>query len=247
MLDRGGHQSGLSYLPLLISTLTCLILVIIGIAAVYIYRNEARIWLYSRYGIRFFQRIDAVADAEKIFDAFLTYSAADDVFVRQVLAPELEHGGNFISYPNQYKLCLFYRDLPLQVCLADLIGQASESSRRTIIILSENFLKSEWSRYDFKSGLHQALREGNRKPIIIMLGDIPSRDIDPDLRLYLKNGTILYWGSKSFWEKLKYLLPDVNRGQSDDTYSFRYETCPRRAYATSPSEEDSTRTMTLHI
>ena len=83
-----------------------------------------------------------------------------------------------------------------------------------------------------------------------MLGDIPSREIDPDLRLYLKNGTILYWGSKSFWEKLKYLLPDIRKAGHlmDDTYSFRYETCPRRAYeATSPTEEDSTRTMTLHI
>ena len=251
MFDRG-YNSNLSYLPLLISTLICLTLIIIGLVTVYIYRNEARIWLYSRYGIRFFQRIDAVADSEKIFDAFLTYSAEDDVFVRQILAPELEQGGgNYIPYPNQYKLCLFYRDLPLQVCLADLIIQANESSKRTIVVLSENFIKSEWSRYDFKSGLHQALRAtGNRKPIIIMLGDIPSREIDPDLRLYLKNGTILYWGSKSFWEKLKYLLPDVSKGGHtiDDTYSFRYETIPRRAYdATSPSEEDSTRTMTLHI
>jgi len=249
MLDKG-YNSHMSYLPLLISTLICLTLLVVGFTTVYIYRNEARVWLYSRYGIRFFQRIDAVADAEKIFDAFLAYSVGDDVFVRQVLAPELEQGGNYIPYPNQYKLCLFYRDLPLQVCLADLIIQASESSKRTIIVLSENFLKSEWSRYDFKSGLHQALRTSSHKPIIIMLGDVPSRELDPDLRLYLKNGTILYWGSKTFWEKLKYLLPDIRKGSHlmDDTYSFRYETCPRRAYeATSPTEEDSTRTMTLHI
>ena len=250
MLDKSG-ESRLNYLPLLISTLIFFTLFIVGLVTTYIYRNEARVWLYSRYGVRFFQRIDAVADAEKIFDAFLAYSISDDVFVRQVLAPELEQGGNHIPYPNQYKLCLFYRDLPLQVCLADLIIQASESSKRTILVLSENFLKSEWSRYDFKSGLHQALRGTSHKPIIIILGDIPNREIDPDLRLYLKNGTLLQWGSKTFWEKLKYLLPDIRKLPShlmDDTYSFRYETCPRRAYeATSPSEEDSTRTMTLHI
>ena len=249
MLDNG-YNSKLGYLPLLVSIFVCLTLLIVGLVTLYIYRNEARVWLYSRYGIRFFQRIDAVADSEKIFDAFLTYSVTDDVFVRQVLAPELEQGGNYIPYPNQFKLCLFYRDLPLQVCLADLIIQASESSKRTIIILSENFIKSEWSRYDFKSGLHQALRTTNRKPIIIMLGDVPNRDIDPDLRLLLKNGAILHWGTKTFWEKLKYLLPDITKGSHlmDDTYSFRYETCPRRAYeATSPTEEDSTRTMTLHI
>ena len=80
------------------------------------------------------------------------FSAKDDAFVRQVLAPELEHGSqNGVlqtshNHSQQYKLCLFYRDLPLQSYIADTIMQAAEASRRTLLILSENFLKSEWSR-----------------------------------------------------------------------------------------------------
>jgi len=208
-----------------------------------------RVWLHSKYGVRFFQRIDVVADSEKVYDAFLAYSAKDDVFVRQVLSPELEIDRSLLGIPpsvipsQSYKLCLFYRDLPVQAYLADTIVQATENSRRTILILSENFLKSEWSRYDYKSGLHQALRSaGHKKLIVIVLGDLAGRDIDPDLRLYLKSGLVLYWGDKHFWDKLRYALPDV-KNQSEDTYSFRYETCPRRGY----SEQDSTRTMTIHI
>jgi len=88
-----------------------------------------RVWLHSKYGVRFFQRIDAVADSEKIFDAFVTYSAKDDVFVRQVLAPELELGRSALGMspttpPSQsYRLCLFYRDLPVQAYLADTLVQ----------------------------------------------------------------------------------------------------------------------------
>lgn len=253
----GGSSSSSSLLPILSS---CLALVglaaMVGAFVAYTFREKVRVWMYSRYGVRFFQRIDAVADAEKIFDAFVLYSAGDDVFVRQVLAPELEHGGTYITYPSQYKLCLFYRDLPLHLCLSDLILQAAESSRRTVLVLSENLVRSEWSRYDFKSSLHQALRTCGpgrdsidwKHLIIIVLGELEGRDVDPDLRLYLKSAAVLHWNSRCFWQKLQYLLPDVNRGHSEDTYSFRYETCPRRAYVGSNgSEDDSTRTMTIHI
>ena len=252
------------YLPLLGAILASFAILALFVILVFIYRNEVRVWLHSRYGVRFFQRIDDF-ETDKIFDAFMTYSAKDDAFVRQVLAPGLEHGLS----SQQYKLCLFYRDLPIQAYIADTIVQASEASRRTIIILSENFLKSEWSRYDYKSGLIQALRSGRTKVIVIVLGNVPNRDIDPDLRLYLKTSIVLYWGDRQFWEKLKYALPDVDQktnglfgynsmqlmSSESDTNSFRYETCPRRpivtsssnGYATATSEQDSTRTMTIHI
>merc|ERR1719270_1967564 len=110
-----------------------------------------------------------------------------------------------------YRVCLHNRDLATSNShyIADTIIQATEASKRTILVLSENFLKSEWSRFDYKSGLHQALRSsGNKKLIVIMLGDVANRDIDPDLRLYLKTSNVLHWGEAKFWEKLKYALPD---------------------------------------
>lgn len=249
-----------NYLPLLAVTLAIFVILAVLVIFVFIYRDEVRVWLHSRYGVRFFQRIDDLEASDKIFDAFLSYSAKDDAFVRQVLAPELEHSG----VSSHYKLCLFYRDLPIQNYIADTIVQASEASKRTILILSENFLKSEWSRYDYKSGLHQALRNGKngQKLIVIVLGNVAHRDIDPDLRLYLKTSIVLYWGDRHFWDKLKYALPDVSKKEffcgynsmqlmssESDTNSFRYETCPRRTatFNTSNSEQDSTRTMTIHI
>ena len=118
---------------------------------------------------------------------------------------------------------------------------------------------------------HAALRTGRAKLIVIVLGNVANRDIDPDLRLYLKTSIVLYWGDRHFWDKLKYALPDVAKKSShhsglfcheynsmqlmsseSDTNSFRYETCPRRpatfsSVTTAASEQDSTRTMTIHI
>ena len=54
------------------------------------------------------------ADADKLFDAFVTYSAKDDSFVRQMIAPELEMAPPDMALSRTashhvYKLCLFYR------------------------------------------------------------------------------------------------------------------------------------------
>ena len=59
----------------------------------------------------------------------------------QVLAPELELG------QSHYRLCLYQRDLPALQYVADALVQASEASRRTLLILSDSFLKQEWSRW----------------------------------------------------------------------------------------------------
>ena len=227
------------YLPMLAATLASFAVVLLVLLAMFVYRHTLRVWIHHKYGVRVFDSsfdeheddlvvsengsLDSVATnatvAPKLFDIFVTYSPKDDIFVRDQLAPELEQGrssGGSGHEPPHYKTCLFHRDIGSQTFLADTILQATEASRRSIVVLSENFLKSEWSRYDYKSGLHQAMRRKKKggkgagaKMIVIMLGDVHSRDLDPDLRLYLKTSVVLHWGDRLFWQKLRYALPDV--------------------------------------
>nr|CAD7568689.1 unnamed protein product [Timema californicum] len=197
------------YLPLLITTMCFFALVVVLTLLVFFYRQEMRVWFHSRYGIRLFYRgveIDR-DDREKLFDAFVSYSSKDEAFVAEELAPTLEHGD------PPYKLCLHYRDFPVGAFIADTIVQAVESSRRTIMVLSENFIKSEWCRFEFKSAHHQVLRDRRRRLIVVLLGEVPQKDLDPDIRLYLKTNTYLQWGDKLFWEKLRFALPDVPNNQ----------------------------------
>lgn len=203
------RQAIQDYLPILIATLCAFLIVIATTLTVFIFRQEMRVWFHSRFGIRLFYRKNDTErdDRDKLFDAFVSYSSKDEAFVAEELAPILEHGD------PPYKLCLHYRDFPVGAFIADTIVQAVESSRRTIMVLSENFIKSEWCRFEFKSAHHQVLRDRRRRLILVLLGEVPQKDLDPDIRLYLKTNTYLQWGDKLFWEKLRFALPDVPNNQ----------------------------------
>ncbi|OQR78636.1 slit3 protein-like [Tropilaelaps mercedesae] len=195
--------------PLLVTVGTLFVLVFVAMLAFVIYRHQMSVWFFSRYGVRMFHR--APAEEEKLFDAFVSYSKSDEAFVAQILAPELECG------KPPYRLCLHYRDLPMAGgYLSEAIQEAVESSRRTIVVLSEHFLQSEWCRYEFKSAHHEVLNNGSsHKLIVIFLGRVSYRELDPEIRLWLKHSTFLHWGEKSFWDKLRYSMPsDAPRHRS---------------------------------
>ena len=166
-------------------------------------RNKIRVYVYAKHGIRLFYKSDFDEDSSKVFDAFVSYSSKDEVFVTRILAPELECGS------PSYKLCLHYRDFPVGAYVTDSILSAVESSKRTVLILSDNFIKSEWRRYEFRSAHHEVLRDRRRRLIVILLGEVSPGDLDPDLRLYLKTNTWLRWGDTNFWNKLKFAMPDA--------------------------------------
>ena len=179
-----------------------------------LHRKEVSVWLYSKYGIRLQARITASSlssssssrEEEKLFDCFISYSKLDEAFVTQVLAPKLEN-----ESPS-FRLCLNYRDLPFASgYLSYAIIEAMEASRRSILVISENFLENEWCRFEFKSAHLEVLRNNPRhKLILVFIGNINAKDIDPDMRYWMKSSTILLWGEKMFWQKLRYAMPDVS-------------------------------------
>ncbi|XP_046978216.1 toll-like receptor Tollo [Vanessa cardui] len=197
------------YIPLLVATLGPVLIILIIVVTVFIYRQQMRVWFHSKFGVRLFYKASDIdsEDREKLYDAFVSYSSKDEAWVTEKLAPVLERGD------PPYKLYLHYRDFPVGGYIADNIIQAVESSRRTIMVLSENFIKSEWCRFEFKSAHHQVLRDRRKRLIVVLLGNVPKKDLDPDIRLYLKTNTCVEWNDKLFWEKLRFALPDVHDKQ----------------------------------
>lgn len=195
------------YMPLVI-IMPILLIIILTTILICIYRRELKIWLYNKYGIRLFERNNFQPESEKLFDAFVSYSKKDEQFVSQFLAPELECGS-----PG-YRLCLRYRDLPMSGYVAEAITEAIECSHRTIIVLSEQFLKSEWCRFELKSAHRESQLNRKHKLVVVVMDKMSFKVIDPDAKMCFRSAPVIRWGDKRFWEKLKYAMPN---GQGQHT------------------------------
>ncbi|KAA0200560.1 hypothetical protein HAZT_HAZT004562 [Hyalella azteca] len=202
--------------PVIAICVACVLVVVLLI--LFLYRNTLKVWLHSQCGWRVCHSSSS-DDRDKVYDAFVSYSSKDEAWVNQVLAADLEHGD------RPYRICLHYRDFPVNAYIGETMAEAVESSRRTIIVLSKNFIENEWCRFQFKSAHHEVMKRKRKRLIVIVLGDIPSKDLDADLRLYLKTNTCIYTGDKLFWEKLRFAMPDACTAQR---IVHTYSTIPER-------------------
>ncbi|XP_042899675.1 toll-like receptor Tollo isoform X2 [Parasteatoda tepidariorum] len=171
------------------------------------YKMNINAWLYA-HGVIWVKEKDI--DRDKIFDAFLSFSHKDQELVVTDIISVIE-----VKQPMT-RLCLHYKHFKAGDFIDQNIFNAVQNSKRTVIMLSKNFLESEWCIYEFRAAHLQALKDKINRVIIIKLGELPD-DLHPDIKMSLENTTYLTWGEKYFWDKLFYVLPTSGQRLSKTT------------------------------
>lgn len=107
-----------------------------------------------------------------------------------------------------YRLCIHERDwLPGHLISWNIVNSV-QNSRRTILILSKEFIKSVWFQVEFHTAYYQMLEDKIDRLIVIVRGELPPKhELDKNLAFLLTTKTYLTWGEKWFWERLHYALP----------------------------------------
>ncbi|GIY33096.1 protein toll [Caerostris darwini] len=163
------------------------------------YERSVKVWLYS-HGVTWVKEKDI--DRDKEFDAFISFSHKDQDFVIPELIEVIEEKDPDI------RLCVHYKHFLPGEFIQENIERAVGRSKRTVLVLSKNFLESEWCLLEFNVAHVKALKDHVPHIIIIKLPDLTEEDELPEeIQLYLNSTTYLTWGEKYFWNNLLYILP----------------------------------------
>lgn len=181
--------------------------VVLTLSTLYLkYKRELKVWLYARGICSSLQCVkEDDLDEEKLFDMFLSFSSKDSAWAYTHLIPWVENHG--------FTVCTYDRNFKGGFLLQDIIQEAVSSSRRTLLLLTQNFLESEWCRWEFRVAHQIALAENFNRLIVVLVEPLATEMIDGELRIYLQTTNYLRWGEPHFWDKLTYSLPrqDVKR------------------------------------
>lgn len=210
------HGIPKTYIPLLAAALALVFLLIVVII-IFVFRESLRIWLFAHYGVRVFG--PRCEESEKLYDAVLLHSPKDSEYVGQYLVAELETGR------PPLRICLQHRDLAHDATHYQIL-EASRVSRRIVILLTRNFLQTEWSRCELRRAVHDALRGRPHKLVVVEEAEaLFEAENDIELLPYLKTSAVhrIRRNDRHFWEKLRYALPVDYRSGNNYTLDHNHE------------------------
>ncbi|KAK3606472.1 hypothetical protein CHS0354_041420 [Potamilus streckersoni] len=168
--------------------------------------------------VHYFQSYEDQDD--RIWDAFVSYRSdpVDEEFVLRKLYNTLEKEMGF-------KLNLHFKDFAVGETIANNIIQAVQNSRRTILVMSKNYVKSEFTRFEYQCAQNEMLQRKHRI-IPILLEDITEiKDtIDPTLKVILNSVTYIMWPGEDnpkelnkFWKRLELSMPKIRKVKDERT------------------------------
>ena len=102
-----------------------------------------------------------------LYDAFISYSHSDRPWVDDRLLPSLERAG--------LKIAIDHRDFKIGEFSQENMARCVDSSRHVVIVLSPEWVKSEWASYEFliASAEDPVARRNKIIPLLIARAELP--------------------------------------------------------------------------
>ncbi|XP_033123559.1 toll-like receptor 2 [Anneissia japonica] len=179
----------------------------------YYFRYDLRCWNERRRLRKQYQQLanqghSPINDENIQYDAFVSYSNRDQEWILNVLQPSLETQRNF-------KLCVDYRDFIPGEAVVDNIANAVKYSRKVLLVVSKNFVKSEWCYFELEMARTRMFETREDVLVVVLLEKVSAKDMPVLLHTILTKKTYIEWEERQerqalFWAKLEALLMSSN-------------------------------------
>ncbi|CAG2250436.1 unnamed protein product [Mytilus edulis] len=130
------------------------------------------------------------------YHAFVVYCDADRHWVHHKFLKKLEQDEGM-------KLCIHHRDFEIGESITANINNYLEKSWKVVVILSNDFAKSEWCQWEVDVVQERRRRQGRDVFLLIMLKNIDSKHMTNQLRALLDSASSLKYhvgvGEELFW------------------------------------------------
>lgn len=191
---------------------SCIVIVLILVVStlLYKYRFYVRYWIFlAKIALGRTMRLNKVENMcinkEQKYDAFVSYCNDDREIVVQMIS-ELE------TKPPYLKLCIYERDFEIGSYISESIMSSINESRYILLIISNNFAKSQWCRWETQlAEYHRFFLEDGTccDPLVLVrVGNIEQKYMTPTLKYLLNTKIYLDWNMQNadFWVKLRRVL-----------------------------------------
>nr|WKA14303.1 toll-like receptor 10 [Equus hemionus kulan] len=139
------------------------------------------------------------------FHVFISYSERDSAWVKHELIPKLEKEDGSVL------ICLHEGNFDPGNSITENIINRTEKSYKIILVLSPDFVQSEWYRYELDFTHHNLCHENSNYIILILLEPIPLYCIPtryPKLKALMEKKAYLEWPKdrrkcRLFWANLR--------------------------------------------
>nr|KAG5688999.1 hypothetical protein BaRGS_005543 [Batillaria attramentaria] len=140
------------------------------------------------------------------YDLFVCYDSTDLGWVIGHLMPMLERDMGL-------RLCVHQRDFLLGNNITDNIVDCLATSKRVLAVLSPEFAQSQWCQFELELCLRHVI-ENDDVMVLVMLADVPPRDMSGAMLALLKTTTYVEWGEgddakELFWHRMSRALNDI--------------------------------------
>ncbi|XP_063372293.1 toll-like receptor 3 [Cydia amplana] len=147
---------------------------------------------------------DTVIDDSRIFnyDVFVSYCNDDRGWILDQLLPHLETNCGV-------SVCLHERDFEVGLSILENIVSCMDRSRSIMLIISKEFLLSQWCQFEMHLAQHRLLETRREDLILVLLEEIPRRLRPTTLHYLMLTKTYIVYPSdasdsakRDFWRRL---------------------------------------------